>query len=987
MWEAAVGEQGTQRRAGRLAPSSGRRVVVWAILLWLLAPGLADAQSTAINGSFEGTVVDESGLVLPGVTVTVTHTDGGSQRVVVTNERGVYRAPLLPLGKYQIVAELAGFKRFERMGLELSAGQSVVVNITLPVGEMTETVSVTAEAPLVDAGKIDIGRNLGEREVKNLPLVSRNPYNFALLQAGVTGYENTEFGVPRFSANGTLLRINYQIDGNTNTQKDRAGLRMMPMSEVMIKEVKVITSGYAPEFGQTTGMVYNAITPSGTNTFKGSGSYRLRRKPFSAFPFFFQGPRTEERRPDTKINTYTAEIGGPILKDRLHFFGGYENTFRDLSQQRIINIAPAVAETVGLSPQPPYVPFTQTASFFIGKLDYQLNKSNRVSARMLRFTNDQPGNAAGNLTAIESTNDYLDTMNSAAAQVVSTIGGSVLNEFRVQYANRHTEYLLSEYSGTGQPVTITGQVSFGRPWTSPQDFKQGILQFIDNFSWIKSNHAFKAGVDAQVVFDERVATITSRFTFPTVSAYLLAKNGINPYSYTTFSQTIGNPNFEMTSKLFSAFVQDDWRLTPNLKVLYGVRYDLYQYPDADPSSPFEYSREFNIDKNNLGPRFGIAWNITDDGRTVLRASTGIMYDQAMLGAYNSAIENNGNPERISISLAPAAAGAPAFPQTLSDLPPGYKLPPQNIFVIDPDFKTGYTFQNNVQIERGLGKDYSASFGLVYVKGYNLPVVNNINVINPTGTLADGRPIYSGAINANTRMDPRFNQINSVESVGESTYKAFTIQFARRSRNLQFDVNYSIGEGIDNAPASGTLSFMGDGARSDPTNLDRDKGPNLLDIRHNFAGSIVASPAVNVSNPFLNAVLNNNQVGLMLQFNSGLPFTPTSNRDLNLDGSGSDRPLYVGRNSMRYPERWNVDARFSRYIPIRKSVRGEVIAEFKNIFNNVQTQSVTTTVQVNTLGEPLQPIPNYVSSYSKPGGFTPSGGFEQREFQIGFKLYF
>ena len=139
------------------------------------------------------------------------------------------------------------------------------------------TVTVTADAPIVDLGKIEQGRTLSEQEIKTLPLTSRNPYNFALLQPGVVGFETNEFGVPRITANGALLRVNYQVDGSNNTQKDRAGLRQMPMSEVMIREVKVVTSGYAPEFGQTMGLVYNAITPSGTNTFKGQGSYRLQR--------------------------------------------------------------------------------------------------------------------------------------------------------------------------------------------------------------------------------------------------------------------------------------------------------------------------------------------------------------------------------------------------------------------------------------------------------------------------------------------------------------------------------------------------------------------------------------------------------------------------------------------------------------------------------------------------------------------------------------
>ena len=119
----------------------------------------------------------------------------------------------------------------------------------------------------------------------------------------------------------------------------------------------------------------------------------------------------------------------------------------------------------------------------------------------------------------------------------------------------------------------------------------------------------------------------------------------------------------------------------------------------------------------------------------------------------------------------------------------------------------------------------------------------------------------------------------------------------------------------------------------------------------------------------------------------MPFNITSNRDLNGDGSGSDRPLFVGRNSMYYPHRWNIDARFSRFIPIRKSMRAEVIAELKNLFNIVQVQGVNTTIQVDTQGNPINPIPTYVSSYSNPGGFVPNGGFEQREFQIGFKFYF
>ena len=137
----------------------------------------------------------------------------------------------------------------------------------------------------------------------------------------------------------------------------------------MVREVKVITSGYAPEFGQTTGLVYNAITPSGTNTVHGSASYRFRRKAFAAFPFFFQRAAHGRRKPDTKVDTYTAELGGPVLKDKLHFFAGFESTSRDLSAQRVITITPENAAALGLAPQPSIFPPEQTARFFIGKVD------------------------------------------------------------------------------------------------------------------------------------------------------------------------------------------------------------------------------------------------------------------------------------------------------------------------------------------------------------------------------------------------------------------------------------------------------------------------------------------------------------------------------------------------------------------------------------------------------------------------------------------
>jgi hypothetical protein len=960
-----------------------------------LSAGAARAQSTAVNGTIEGTIKDASSGLLPGVTVTVHNTDTGAERVVVTDSNGIYRATLLPLGTYQITAELTGFKKLQQTQIPITAGTTAVINMTMEVGGISEVVSVVSDAAVVDLGKIDVGRNLNDREIHNLPLVSRNPYNFALLQPGVSGFENSEFGVPRFSANGSLLRINYQMDGNTNTQKDRAGLRLMPMSEVAIGEVKVTTSGYAPEFGQTMGLVYNAITPSGTNKIRGDVSYRFRRTPFSAYPFYSTiNPRSAENKPKDVVNTVTASTGGPIVQNKAHYYAGFERTYRDMTNT--FNLDAALVAQVGQPPQPNTVPAYQSVRFFLGKIDYQLAQGHRLTTRVNWFENNNPYNGgAGGTTTIERGFDYKDGMSSTAAQLVSNWGANRLNELRTQYARRHFHRKSHAGGPEGISVGITNAISFGHPTSDGEDFVQGITQVLDNFTLIKGRHSFKQGFDFQFVQDSRAVPLTAIYTFPTVAAYLAAKNGTAPFGYTTFAQVIGDPNFKMSSQLFSAFWQDDWRVAENLKILYGFRYDAYFYPAANSAAPFSYSQNYKDDTNNFGPRVGVAWTLGAKKDQVVRASTGIMYDQPLLAVYENAIQQNGLPARQTFSVAGTGIGAPAFPSTLSNLPAGAVLPVQSIFAPDPDLKLAYNIQNSAQYARGFGRSFNGSIGVVYNRGYNLPVITDINLINPTGTLADGRGIYNTTVSAASRMDPRFNRITVVQSPGESTYKALMLSFGHRSsRGVQYDLNYTYGKGIDTAPLAGaTLSVQGDQPRSDPRNLARDKGPNALDTRHSFNGSIVAMSRFNRGPDAVRKILSDNQVGVILQFNSGLPFTLTSNLDLNRDGNNADRPLNVGRNSYYLPARYNVDARLSRFIPLGGNRRVEVLGEFKNIFNIVQTSGVRTGVQVDAAGNVLTPLTfgNVVSGLTSlpadGGEFLPVNGYEQRKFQLGFKFAF
>ena len=347
------------------------------------------AQSQALNGQIEGTALDQHQTAVPNAVITVTNIESGATRTVTTDESGVYRFPLLPLGTYRITAEATNFKKIVRDGVTLTTGQTATVDLYLQPGEVQEVVTVSLDTSVADAGKIDLGRVMNIREVQNLPLVSRNPYNFALLQANVTGRPSRGNAFPTVNANGYLRRINYQLDGNNNTQADRAGVRLMLISETLVNEVQLVTNGFAPEFGNTPGVIMNVVTPSGTNRMSGSVSYRFRRPSFYSRPFFYPSP---DDLPENKTDNFTAAVFGPIFKDRWHFYSGYEYVKRDdkAVADRLLTIPRSDQEQLiaaGLSPAifPPAIPSLETGAFYIFRTDLQLNKGNRLTARFNHF--------------------------------------------------------------------------------------------------------------------------------------------------------------------------------------------------------------------------------------------------------------------------------------------------------------------------------------------------------------------------------------------------------------------------------------------------------------------------------------------------------------------------------------------------------------------------------------------------------------------------
>jgi Carboxypeptidase regulatory-like domain/TonB dependent receptor len=958
----------------------------------------AFSQSQALNGQIEGTVSDSNGAVVTNASVTATNKDTGTERKTTTDGNGVYKLPLLPLGTYRVTIESQNFKKLVRDGITLSTGQTATIDATLQPGGAAETVTIEADSPIADTGKIDVGRVMNTREVESLPLVSRNPYNYALLQANVTGRPNAEFGVPRINANGYTRRTNYQLDGNSNTQADRGGIRLMPISETFVSEVQLVTNGFSAEFGNTPGLIMNAITPSGTNTIHGSGSYRFRRTGMSSRPFNISPTAV---KPGTKVDNITGAIGGPIIADKWHYYGGYEWVNRDLAGEpaRTITVSDAnkaalIASGVPSTAFPTAIPASQKVNFFIVKTDAQINENNRLSLRFNWFKNKSPNNIGGGLNTLQRTIDFDDISYSPSAQLISTFTPNILNEFRFQYAKRDSRQNSNPLSGTGPSLVITGIANFGAPENSNTIAPlETMTQFLDNVTISNGNHTMKFGVGVNKIYDKRRSGVFARYTFASLANYISTKTGVLQTGatctlpdltrcYTNYVEAFGNPEIEYRSTFYNFFAQDDWKVTPKLKVNFGVRYDQYKIPDADSAAPFAASQNFKVDKNNFAPRLGVVYGLRDGTySTIIRASVGLYYDTAYLDTYLRALQNNGSPKFLNFTLTPTSAGSPAFGTTLGSLPPGFALPVQSIETISPDFENMYAIHTNVQIEQGLTKDIAATIGYIHSGGRHIPIYRSINRFTGTTSLADSRPIFV-ATNG-IRKDARFNNILMAESVGNSKYDALTMQLAKRfSQGYQFSVNYTLAKSEDDAPEQNLVATqVGNSVLSDPTNRSRDKSYSLADQRHTFVMTMVANPKFNFENKALGYIFNNNQFGIITTANSGERFNIVSTVDLNADGFlGSDRPNGIARNSGVTPKQFNVDFRYSKFINFTERFKLETFIEAVNIFNiNSIFQINSLTVTTDALGNATQALPTTTT--------RAVTSLDSRAFQIGFKFKF
>jgi hypothetical protein len=927
-------------------------------------------QAAAMNGQIIGTVTDPGGAVVPKANVKVLNKGTGFLQSTVTTSSGLYRFNVLPLGEYEIAVDADGFAPVKREGISLSAGATATIDITLSVKGVATEIVVTSAAPVIDPSRTDQGSTLSGTAITNLPLLSRNPYNFILQQPNVSGRPNTEFGVPRkLNANGFAGRINYQLDGSNNVQSDRAGIRLMPISNTWVQEVQQVSNGFSAEFGNTVGTVFNTITKSGANDLHGEGGYIFRRTPFSARPALlnYLAPT-----PEVNVDAGFVDGGGRIKRDKIFWYGAYEKVKRDLPAP--VTVSADNLSQLGLpASYANAIPFAQNVTFFMAKADVQITNNHRLSLRYNGHRNDSPYNSSsiGGLFLIDRTYKFVDRSHGGAAQLISTLSPRIVNEARFQIPYRSQAQNRFEATGTGPAITIPGIANFGNSLDVGFLYEEATPEFTDNLSLNLDKHSLKFGAGFRSVRDTQVQATNVVYTFPNIAAYLAAKNATAPKGYTTFVQTVGEPSINYNSLFTSLYGQDQWKPRANLTIIYGVRYDIYRPPSANSASPFAPSKSFRTDKNNFAPRLGLAWGL---GKTVIRANGGIFYDPFQTDTYRKSILNNGTPIFFSVTARPTDSFAPAFPAVFSGIPSGFSLAQQAITTVDPKFASLYSANANFSISREITSNLGVTATYLYTKGNRLPIWRNINLGLTGNTLADGRPIFGG-----TRPIAGFGDILSAESVGKSNYNGLNIRIDRRfAKGFEAFATWTWSHAIDDAPEQNNID-SGAFLLSDASNRARDRGNSLTDRRHAFNGNLVWNPTTKSGNKAVQYLANNNRFAFALTAQSGEVYNVGSNRVLNGDGSTGtayQRPLFIGRNTIRGPQWTELNARYSRIFPIGERWKPEFFAETTNIFNHTNVTGLNSTATVDLLGAiTAQPT------------LAWTGAADQRLIQFGLKVTF
>lgn len=827
---------------------------------------MAASAQTAGAGTISGTLTDANGGVIPDVKITIHNVDTGIDRVVATNEAGLYTVPFLQVGNYEVTAEKAGFSKVVRKDLMLQVGETLTVDFQLQVQSTSQAVTVTGEAPIIDPTKTDVSQVVSQQFVNNLPIAGRRWESFALLTPNAT----TDGGSGLISYRGISgLYNSTAVDGANNSQslfsetRGRATGIPYVYSQDSIQEFQVETADYSAEFGQAAGGISNAVTKSGTNTIHGDLFYYLRYPSWNALDPIAksQGIYTQ---PVHQQQQFGGSVGTPIIKDKLFFFGTYDGSRKvapilytstvqyPLACNALIPVALCAAGNKFLEAQSGAFPrfFNQDLGF--GKIDYQLNDKNHISSSFDLVDFHAPNSYQGN-------NSYSNSSPTANGPNVtherifitnwdSIITNTIINNLRFQWG----QDLEITGANFGPPSVNIGSGSvdtYGMPNALPRaaEPNEHRIEFADVLSVTHGTHTFKAGVDVNLVHEVMInlfygggAYTYSGSAQTAFNNWLADVGGINlgdgltGRHWTSFEMAqdpithVGKDDF--WEKEPAAFVEDTWRARNNLTLTLGVRYDIQlvpQPPKPNTLTPLTtlYTSTINIDSNNFAPRVGLAWQIGKGA--VLRTGYGIFYAQTPGSTYYAQRVENGVYQQTSV-LTPAQIPGLTFPNVIfaptgppmqapfpGALTPQYTpiTPPaagQLVHGLVTDFVNPLVHEGDVTFEKQLPGNMSFTAGYVVSRALHLPIYVDANVAPATTTKTYDITNLAGVTQSTitlpfytTRLNPQTGVILTGFSDVNSWYNAMVITFRKRySKGFEFLANYTLSRAIDGGQVAG-----------------------------------------------------------------------------------------------------------------------------------------------------------------------------------------
>jgi outer membrane receptor protein involved in Fe transport len=897
-------------------------IAVFAFSVATTAVAQTDVTTSRITGT--ATAASDGGA-LPGVNVEVKNEETGLVVVAVTDADGFYRALNLPTGSYTITATLDGFHPASTENVRLLLGVPKTVNFNLQSATVAETVTVRGTVPEVEITNTSASTTIQTEEIKALPIAGRDFKQLVLLTPQVR--IESERGTLSISGErgiNTSIMVdgvdynNAMFGGQVGGAEGRAPLSI---SQESIKEFTVITNGASAEFGRTGGGVVNVITKSGTNSLHGSAFYY--NQPQSLIADFADG-----REPaDQEKSQYGASLGGPIMRDRLFFFGSFDNQDRTLT----VPIAATVldADIFARYPElasPDTYNQTQDGWVAFGRLDYQMGSAHRFMVRANVIDYEGINGTSDAQTRTESYNG-LEGMRTYAyvGNYSAQFGPSLLNDLNLNYVKEDTP---REDKGLNMPeIQLSsngaryGEVSFLPIVTTTHKkavadtitylVKDHVVKLGGEYNFNDLSQIFKGNWRGVFVFRDKADLLAGRWS-----------------QYRQFGGLGGRTAdeggaAELEQKELAFFAQDQWFVSPKLTVTLGLRWEKLDNPDDSILNPFDQNEngsfrqtgEIPDEDKAWSPRLGISWS--PDNKSVVRLSAGRFWSRTPLLLWVQPFTSNGiQATQYQINAQRNSSGEVTGPPT-DPLAPGwgdaftpigverinFQAVPNptrpGVFWVDPNFRNPYTDRLTLGFERELFARTAGSLELVYARGHNLQRLMDINRQYDGTTANNGQPRYSSQM----FPYPYYGTIITSKSDARAIYYAATLHFQRHFTD-RFSMNAGLTWSKDRDNDSNERNFSGIQAE-DFNDLDLNWGYSNRDQTWKAGVSAVWDT------PFWGLGLSGSYV-----YNTGSTRNPTTGADNNNDAVFTDRPTapngnHFDRNSFRQPNFRSLNLRLSK----------------------------------------------------------------------------